>query len=99
MDYRPRKSATSYRRITEIPELNALSGLDVLPGSGQCTRPSGITTGRPDIRMTVRLVVTAFISLAVAAPVTHRITLGGDGEHAQTVRLGCDGRGGADAER
>ena len=49
--------------------------------------------------MTVRLVVTAFISLAVAAPVTHRIILGGDGEHAQTMRLDSDGRRGADAER
>lgn len=36
------------------------------------------TTGRPAIRLTVRLVVTAFISLAVAAPVTHMITMAGD---------------------
>jgi len=36
------------------------------------------TTGRSGIRLTVRLVVTAFISLAVAAPVTHRITMAGD---------------------
>jgi len=46
--------------------------------------------------MTVRLVVTAFISLAVAAPVTYKITLGGDGEYAQTVRLGSDGWPGGD---
>jgi hypothetical protein len=49
--------------------------------------------------MTGRLVVTAFISLAVAAPVTHMIMLGGDGEHARTVRFGSDGHRGADAER
>jgi hypothetical protein len=49
--------------------------------------------------MTVRIVVTAFISLAVAAPVTYRITLGGDGKHARTVRLDSDGRRGTDAGR
>jgi hypothetical protein len=36
------------------------------------------TTGRSGIRLTVRLVVTAFISLVVAAPVTHIITMAGD---------------------
>ena len=58
-----------------------------------------ITTGRSGIRMTARLVGTAFISLAVAAPATHMIMLDGDGEHAQRVRLVGDGRCGADAER
>ena len=86
--------------LRESSGLNALSGLNRTPGSGRCTRPPGkITTGRSGVPMTVRLVVTAFISLAVAAPVTHRMTLGGDGEHAQTVCLGSDGRRGADAGR
>jgi hypothetical protein len=44
-------------------------------------------------------VVTAFISLAVAAPVTHLIMLDGDGEHAQRVRMDGDGRRGAGAHR
>ena len=58
-----------------------------------------VTAGRSGVWMTVRLVVTAFISLAVAAPVTHKMMLGGDGEHAQTVRMDGDGRRGAGADR
>ena len=46
-----------------------------------------VTTGRSDIRMTVRHVVTAFISLAVAAPVTYVMMLEVCGEHAQAVRM------------
>jgi hypothetical protein len=49
--------------------------------------------------MTGRLVVTAFNSLAVAAPVTYMIMLDGDGEHAQKVRMEGDGRRGAGTGR
>jgi hypothetical protein len=48
--------------------------------------------------MTVRTVVTAFISLAVAAPVTHLIMLEVNGEYVQTARMGDVGRG-ASADR
>jgi hypothetical protein len=58
-----------------------------------------VTTGRSEIQMTVRTVVTAFISLAVAAPVTQVIKLEGNGEYAQTARMGDVGRGGAGADR
>lgn len=58
-----------------------------------------VTTGRSDIQMTVWTVVTAFISLAVAAPVTQVIMLEGNGEHVHTARMGGTGRGGAGADR
>jgi hypothetical protein len=58
-----------------------------------------VTTGRSEIQMTVRTVVTAFISLAVAAPVTQVIMLEGNGEYVQTARMGDAGRGGAGADR
>jgi hypothetical protein len=58
-----------------------------------------VTTGRPGIWLTGRLVVTAFNSLAVAAPVTYMIMLDGDGEYAQSVGTEGDGRRGAGADR
>ena len=51
------------------------------------------------MQMTVRTVVTAFISLAVAAPVTQVIMLEGNGEYEQTARMGDAGRGGAGTDR
>ena len=43
--------------------------------------------------------VTAFISLAVAAPVTQVTMLEVNGEYVQTARMDDVGRGGAGADR